>query len=557
MSFILSNKPLDSLEKKNKIYLKGDFIEKDKHLLIFSGILYPENQIDENQILIKIIENGIDFITNLKGVFCGIYYNIKKSLLYAFNDKYGYKDLFYAFDGDLFIISDKFSNIISAKKYEFKDVDINSIYEFLYFEYPLFDKTFIKTIKFLPLGTILKIEIDKNLIKKIQYYDYGFKIDKDLDLDYAINKLDILFNKAFYKIKTLFPPKTIFGLGLSGGMDSRLIAFYALKHNSEIKTFIFGERNSDATYISKKIAHLLKLEHYELGFKRNFYKYFDKSINYNPMMNVQYTWYYAIYRYLPKFDELLTGFNGDNQFGSHLRQSDMDIKTDDEFSKIIFKNYCEIKDINILHEFVKNDLIYSSIKTNIIKFSLNSSNSKYWQKKEEFNYKYRQRIFIKNNPSFNFFGLYEQISIFTNPELTEFLMKIPFEFRINRFLFYKYLRKKCPILLKIRAERNLPIRYKNFFLKFIYRFFSFIDNKFKTHLVFRKSHKQIWDWLSNYKPFSNYIYKLFTKKNDLFYNLFDYDKILELISKWIWNSDEIYLIFRFITIKLFLDKFQD
>ncbi|MHA1757740.1 MAG: hypothetical protein ACTSVV_13275, partial [Promethearchaeota archaeon] len=178
----------------------------------------------------------------------------------------------------------------------------------------------------------------------------------------------------------------------------------------------------------------------------------------------------------------------------------------------------------------------------------------FWQKKEEFNYKYRQRIYIKNNPSFNFLGTYPSYSIFTDSDFIDFLMKIPFKLRVQRKLFFLFLKKKYPILLKIRGERSFhPIYNQNFIISRLYKYLYKFEKLFNLNIFFKKSHKMVWQWLSNYPAFLNYLKNTFKEDNELFNEILDHRKINDLISKRKWNRSEIYLLFRIITIKKFLD----
>lgn len=557
MAFIISNKPLLNSIRKKDIFIFGNFVENNSNLLVFKGFAYPEQNLSTNEILNLISEKGINFISEIKGLFCGIYYDKEENDLYFFSDKYGNIDLFYYWNDDKIIISDNFTKILQEKNFSLKDIEIQSIYEFLYFEFPLFERTFIKHIKFVPIGTIFKINMNTLKFDAYQYSDYRFKIKPEIDPNSYINKLDNLLDKATKRIKALNTQDTNYGLGLSGGFDSRLVAFYALKNKLNIKTFIFGEKGSDAYYISRKIAKKLNLEHYELGFQRDFFRYSDYSMKYNPMMNVLYTWYYSNSKNLPELDVLLTGYNGDNQFGSHLNDSDLSIKNHQEFVKKILLKYCEIRPIQVLKKYCCKNTIRVKIFKDIEQFSKKSINKKFWQKKEEFNYKYRQRIYIKNNPSFDFLGLYNSYSFFTDLDLMEFLLTIPFGQRLRRKLFFEFLRKKYPFLLKIRADRSFhPIYSRNLLINWLYKEIYKIDRKFNLNIIFKKSHKLVWQWLSNYDPFSNYLNECFKIENELFDNIFDRNLIYDLISKKLWTRSEFYLLFRFLTIKLFLDSIK-
>ena len=118
-------------------------------------------------------------------------------------------------------------------------------------------KYFIKKIKFVPLGTIIEYDYIKNHIATHQYHKYKINCRIITNIDEEIEYLNKLLDSSIQKIKNLFDSNTHYGLGLSGGMDSRLIAYLALKHKMKIKSFIFGENKSDAYYISKKIAKKL------------------------------------------------------------------------------------------------------------------------------------------------------------------------------------------------------------------------------------------------------------------------------------------------------------
>lgn len=557
MTFIISNNLISRSKQVFDVYIKGNFVKKDSHLLIFQGYLYPEYQFDNTELLKMIIEHGINIITDLKGYFCGIYYNFEKKELFFFTDRFGNYDLYYYISNEIFIISDNFNDILRAKEFSLNDINTVSVYEFVFFEYPLFEKTFIKSIEYLPLGTIVKIDLKSNSLMEIRYYDYRFQVNTNFKAQKVINELDKLFDKSIIRIKKINPPQSVYGLGLSGGMDSRLTAYYAVKHKLRLKTFIYGEKKSDAYFIAKKIANLLKLEHFELGYKKDFYEYSKNSINFNPMMNVLYAWYYAVFKDLPDFEVLLTGYNGDNQFGSHLEKSDLFIRTDEEFSDIIFEKYCELGNVAEILKYFKDPSIYSKIKRNVQDFSKKSINSEYWQKKEEFNYKFRQRRYIKNNPSFNFLGKFQSFSMFIDLDLMDLFMTIPFEFRLNRNLFYNFLKKKLPFLSKIRPERDIPILIKNELIKSLFKRIQYYDTKFRTHIIFKKDHKSINKWLSNDKDFIYFLKKIFSNDNELFSKLFDIYRINRLISKGNWTSFELNILFRFLTLKLFLDFLKE
>ena len=552
--FLISNKEIKNGEKVFNFFIKGEYTLKNEYLLIFRGYLY-EN-ISNEKILEKIVENGINYVKFLNGYFCGVFYSHINNSFYIFTDKLGIFDIFYYIDGNTFFISNFFNEILRNNSFYPRDLDFQALFEFFLFEFPLSNKTFIKNIKFLPIGSIFHLDMNNNDLERISYSDYIFDINKKMRKKEVIKRLDKIFKIAIQNIKKINYNDVYYGLGLSGGMDSRLCAYFSKKANLKLRTFIIGQTNSDAYFIARKIAKKLNLNHYELGVNKYFYDYASKSIRYNPLMNVQYTWFYAIYNKLPKFDILLTGFHGDDQFGSHLRKSDKKIKKRRNLINRILDKYCELGyDDKIINNFKDSKYLFFKVLKEIDNFIITSNNKEFWQKIEEFNFKNRQRIYIKNNPSFNFLGKYDSFSIFLEPALIDFSMTIPFNKRLNQNIYNYYFKKKIPILYNIRPERKISLRFQNrvfrYILSTIYKFLACVKilNKFRNH-------KDIHKWLSGDKRFLNFLRENFLlNKNSVFDNIIQLEKIKKLINRNKWNQLEISIIFRLLTIKFFLDEF--
>jgi len=554
MTFTISNREIENSQKIDDIYIVGDFIEKDSNFLLFEGDLYPENNYSKEDLLEKLIkEEEEEVIKNLKGYFCGVFYNSADRKLLFFNDKLGIYDMFYyRNDAGQLIVSDRFINIIKVLDLNFEDIDVQALVEFLIFEYPLFGKTFIRNVRNLPMASIYRYDCETNCLNTKSYGDYEFKVNSELNFEQSIEKFDQLFDKAMRRIKGMFPNDTVFGLGLSGGMDSRLIAHYAKKNNMKLEPFIIGDPKSDAYFISQKIAKALELNLHELGYDRDFIRYAEESIQFNPMMSILYCWYYSVYDRLPRFDILLTGFHGDDQLGSHLKKEDFLINNDQEALNSIYLKYDESRCLKAVKSLLINDQIITRIEKDILNFLANSINKEYWQKKEEFNYKFRQRVFIKNNPLFNFFGQVKSISPFTDLDLIEFLMKIPFEWRLNRKFYYEFFRKKVPNLAKIRLERQVSFSSSESIFDKIKRIVRYLDtNILRTHIFYKRSHKDVFNWIKNNKFFDKYVDNIISRENKWFNLIFKKDKVIHIKKNLTKNNYHLFL--RILTIKLFLD----
>lgn len=551
--FIVSTKKINGSKKVSQIFIKGDYEVENDCFLIFEGVLYPENKYKKKELLTKILKEGIQFIKSLKGYFSGVFFESKKNEFYIFNDKLGIGDVFVYKKENELIISGNFNDICENLKIEFNDFDQQAIAEFLIFGYPLFEKTFVKELHYLPLASLWNVD-GKLRLTKSQYWQYKLQIDNHFDADKAIEELDTLMDNAIKRIKDMNSFNTLYGLGLSGGLDSRLIAFYAIKNKLKLITFIFGKENSDAYNISKKIAKRLKLVHSEVGYNKEFIKYAKIHVAYNPMVNLYHSWYYAIYEKLPKFDILLSGFNAGNQFGDKFSEKYITIKNYNELIKSIFGGFDEINAAGRINNSLKTNYLPEIIKEMKNKLQT-SQNKKYWQKIVEFNYTNRQLKYLKNNPSYSFYGRYKHYSAFTDFDLVEFLLKIPFKDRVNRNFYNVFHKAKLKSLSKIRPERELPYTTSRM-LRFIYKLFRNIDLKvLKTKIFYKPSHKSVSKWLSDNPYFKEQAKKILSEEDEYFAKIFKENNVFELMGNLKTNNDYRFF-FGILTVKLWLNQLR-
>lgn len=538
--FLISNRIFKKFNSKfDEYYILTDdktFVHEDKnYYFAIEGQLYPDIKYEYKDMVDYFIKSdiSIDF-KKFRGKYSGVFISKKNKTILAFNDQIGLRDLFYFKREKNLIISNSFSEILKHKSFFYDDVDIDAINEFLVFEYPLRNDTFINDIKILSPATIYSFKEIK--IQEFHYWKFELVEEKNFNENKAIETLDKLFYKSMARIKTINGGEKTYGLGLSGGRDSRLVAYYALKNNIKLKTFIFGESNSDAFYIAKKIARKLQIPLKDIEYDEKFVKYSQTSIDFNPMMSILYTWYYSVYKELPYFDVLLTGFLGDI-FGTHLKNSKKELETTiyEIFNEINF-DLNKIKNINK----IKN-------------YQINLDNNSNEGKLLEFDLKQRQTKFIKNNPSLNFFGLYEGVSIFEDIEIVEFCLKIPSEWMYDLKFYKLFVEKKLVELKNIRNERDLFFDHK--FLRFFERIVRILEVKiFKTQIFYKKPHKEVQKWLKSNDFFYNYCKDILDNENQFFYKNFNYlDLNKELNLLYNGKGKNYHLFFRLLTIKIWLD----
>jgi hypothetical protein len=417
-------------------------------------------------------------------------------------------------------------------------LDKIGIIQFVKFMYPLYDRTFFKSIKFgycWKNGTKLEFKYNENL--------NGYSVENEKKLwDIIQNSLENISsdNEKFY------------GVGNSGGLDSRLIIFILNKLNKKLIGYTFGDTPSDAVYIANKTAKKLKIRNENIKIEYDFLqKYWMLIVNKKPMHNLIYSWYYSAFQNLPSFDINITGFNGDNMLGSHLTNHLLYIKRLDQLYRYIYDHYGVISDDRLKYYLKDKNLInqsYSDYLKNIQK----SDNTKNENIFEEFNFKCRQLRFIINSINFDFCGNHRWDSPFCSKEFMNLALNLTFKERYQKNLYFNTARKYMKELVNFRFERTFnSLKDKNKFKISIKRIFWGLDNKLNLRLYYRGSHKNVQKWLlaSNSLEFMKDILR---KPLPIFDEIFNSNLILRDIN--LLFKENIHFLFNILSVKLWLEK---
>ena len=476
---IVTNIKNKTMQKFGNMYYRTDkfdrHLEVDDNLLLFKGYIYPDINKSLKDLHEFIAIYGLNKrIKNFKGRYCGCLISKKKNTVIIFNDQLGLNDIFYHFDKGCIVVSDKFTNILKAKKFTRSDIDIVSMGEFLLTTHVLSERTFIKSVKLLPIACMMAFNLDTKKIDYIKYWKYILNTENSFDKDYALNHVDKLFKQSIHRIAALNNGKK-FTIGLSGGYDSRLTAKYACDAGMNLSPFVFNHLKSDAKYIAEILAKKMSLTLKPINISNDYMSLKEKHVSYDPMYNIMYATYCTGIDDLPEADEMLTGFLGGELFGNHIRPWDTENGID--FVSKIKKRLLLYSE----ETFVSNYVIDEIVK-DIRKYEKRGAED--WQCCESFEYENRQRRFVKNSPMFNFYGKYEHnFSIFTDIDLVEYVTTLPIDQLRNRRFYADFYKRYFKELAKIRAERQAYSFNDTYFKKKIKM--SLLKYKFKILNHFR------------------------------------------------------------------------
>jgi hypothetical protein len=233
-------------------------IMADGYIIIRDNI--SDSQENGKQTLLQLLnlyhETENRFLNNIKtGMFNLII--IEKSKIKIINDWLGAFSLYYTHLKDGNIIFSNNSDFIS--KYS-NQVDWIAITEFLKYGCILGNKTPWKNIKKLQPGSILTFDFLNKEINVENYHNFKpYQSMENISIKKCEEKLTKLLNKAS---KRLYSPTNKYCMGITGGIDSRLL-MASWPNKSDLQSFTgFYTGNEEDVKITEKLIKKLKIPHH-------------------------------------------------------------------------------------------------------------------------------------------------------------------------------------------------------------------------------------------------------------------------------------------------------
>lgn len=249
------------------------FSHNQRYVIVFNGEIYNYNEIakqleieqkttsDTEVIIEALAKKGTDSIQLFNGMFAMALYDRKEETLTLIRDRVGIKPLFYYWDGVHFAFA---SELKALLKLEFvkQNLKINhkAVNDYLHVGFIPEPQTIYENIYKFPAGSfgILK---EKHF--KIEKY---WSISKQINAQVINNEQEAkekLKNLLISSVKYRLISDVPYGIFLSGGIDSSLVAAVAQNITGNIKTFSIGFKEAkynEAPY-AKAVADYLKTKH--------------------------------------------------------------------------------------------------------------------------------------------------------------------------------------------------------------------------------------------------------------------------------------------------------
>lgn len=254
------NQPFYSEDKKITVIFNGQIYNYKaiQSKLINDGHFLRSNC--DGEIIPHLYEiHGMDFVQKIDGMFSIAIWDSVLQKLYLIRDRIGEKPLIYGTIGESFYFSSELKTFKNFLNVDFASVNIESLGHFLTFGYVPNPLSIFKNLNKLKPGHYLTYDkVDGAIETEYWKPKIGFN-------EFSVEKNIHTFSKLFqHSIESQIPSERNFGVFLSGGLDSSLVAVATSRVvGSPINTFSIGfdEPRFDESKYSDFVAKLIGSRH--------------------------------------------------------------------------------------------------------------------------------------------------------------------------------------------------------------------------------------------------------------------------------------------------------
>ncbi len=247
--------------------------EDDSIWITFNGEIYNYQELREDllqaghvfkthtdtEVIVHLYEQyGTDCLVKLRGMFAFAIWDRQKQQLFVARDIFGIKPLYYYWDEERFAFASEIKSLLVIPQVS-REVDRESFWQYLTFQYVPEPRTMFEAIKKLPAAHYMVI--DENGIKIERYDELRFSpVERPISF-YIEQTLEKLRESVRAHMVSDVPR----GAFLSSGVDSSAIVAL-LREMEEVKTFTVGFEGAGGQSeiaFARETAQLLKTEHHD------------------------------------------------------------------------------------------------------------------------------------------------------------------------------------------------------------------------------------------------------------------------------------------------------
>lgn len=234
-----------------------------KSNLIQKGYVF-KTESDTEVILALYIQNGIQFIETLQGMFAIFLYDPRIQKIYLIRDRLGKKPLYYYHDDDTFFFSSEIKSILACIENK-PSLNTQALWDYCTLRYVPGPETIWEKIYKLDPGHYLEYDLTKKKFELHAYWTAQFRSAAKDKQNYC-KQFEDLFLQAVEK--RLLASDVPVGILLSGGLDSSCVAAAAVElGHKNFHTFSIGfkgETESNELPYARQVAQYIGSVHHEI-----------------------------------------------------------------------------------------------------------------------------------------------------------------------------------------------------------------------------------------------------------------------------------------------------
>ncbi len=201
--------------------------------LIARGRIFKTSS-DTEVILQMYEEYGEDCVRRLNGMFAFVLYDAVSRTVLAARDHFGVKPLYVQLNSNRMLFASEIKALLAHPEV-IAQADLDSVQDYLTFQYVLGEGTMFRGITTLLPGQYQVLRVDGGAARTVKYWEPRFHVDTEHSENYFVEKLRWLLNDA---VRIQMRSDVPVGAYLSGGMDSSIVTALASRiGSSRLDTF--------------------------------------------------------------------------------------------------------------------------------------------------------------------------------------------------------------------------------------------------------------------------------------------------------------------------------
>lgn len=400
------------------------------------------------------LEYGVSFVRRLNGEFNIVVWDERQSSVILMNDRYGLRPLQYGFFDERLYFAPEGKAILAGAKIK-PVLNKSMILNWLSIGRALIgNKTFFEGVDILPPASILCWKNGK--IENNCYWDYIFDPIPKVEEDFVRATAETFQRAVSRRIR----PNRKYGLTLSGGLDSRVVAQALVKEvGKSVVACTFGIPDSSEVVLANLVADRLGMSWICLPLGPDaFVKNATDGVQFTEGMEI-FVQSYGL-NVFPKLrsevDVSLTGLALDlTMGGSYLNDILVDPRsTEDEAKKSVYAGLSYFDDEMVAQLFGSKDYSQIAWQQFTEEWQRGSSTLLLADKADRFalHNRVRRTTFLRQNWQRLFL---EDTSPTFDNDFIDLLLRIPASERFNHKFYQRFMELFCPDVMDIPYQRTL------------------------------------------------------------------------------------------------------